>query len=242
MLDLQGTTMKINLDKIYYYYLTCNDKIRKDHITNEFKNYKLVEVNPIVNIGKIKSGATGFSKILDQACINQDSNEPFQPFAIFEDDVKKDREFPLDIEIPNDTDILYIGLSSWGMTNKSSGVNHSVCFENINDSIIRIYNMLSIHGIIVCSIRGLLTLQKCMLESYFKNIVCDIFVAPIQPYLNVYALKKPLVYQYGKIAGRERCTKINYVDKADMSISKEWINKDNPSILTMNTKHNLGTI
>ena len=63
--------MKIDLHNIDYYFLTCNNKIRKDHITNEFKNFKLVEVNPIMNIGKIKSGATGFSRILDQACIDQ---------------------------------------------------------------------------------------------------------------------------------------------------------------------------
>lgn len=224
--------MKIDLQNIYYYFLTCNNKIRKDHITNEFKNFKLVEVNPIMNIGKTKSGATGFSRILDQACIHQDKNKPFQPFAIFEDDVKKFDEFPLEIEIPNDTDILYIGLSICGM-NKSRWCT-TVCSRNINDNIIRVYNMLAFHGIIVCSIRGLLTLQKCMFESYFKNIIWDVYTAQIQPYLNVYALKKPLVYQYGKIGGQEEPTKINYVDKADIPISKEWINKDNLSILTMN--------
>ncbi len=226
--------MKIDLYNIYYYYLTCNNKIRKDHLTNEFKNFKLVEVNPIMNIGKFKSGSTGFSKIFDQACINQDKSKPFQPFAIFEDDVKKYCEFPEYIEIPDDTDILYIGLSSWGMTNKKWGINNAVCFKNINDNIIRIYNMLSLHGIIVCSIRGLLTLQKCMFEAYFKENIWDIYTAQIQPYLNVYALKKPLVYQYGEIGGQEHPTKIDYVDKADISISREWINKDNLSILSFN--------
>ena len=171
--------MKIDLHNIYYYFLTCNNKIRKDHITNEFKNFKLVEVNPIMNIGKIKSGATGFSRILDQACVHQDKNKPFQPFAIFEDDVKKFDEFPLEIEIPNDTDILYIGLSICGM-NKSMWCT-TVCSRSINDNIIRVYNMLAFHGIIVCSIRGLLTLQKCMFESYFKNIIWDIYTAQIQP-------------------------------------------------------------
>ena len=39
--------------------------------------------------------------------IHQDKNKPFQPFAIFEDDVKKFDEFPIEIEIPNDT-IFYI--------------------------------------------------------------------------------------------------------------------------------------
>ena len=188
--------MKINLDNIYYYFLTCNNKIRRDHITNEFKNYKLVEVNPIMDIGRNKSGASGFSKILDLACINQDNNKPFQPFAILEDDVKKNCDFPSDIEIPDDTDILYIGLSRCGMNNNEAG---TVCFKNINDNIIKIYNMLSLHGIIICSMRGLLSIQKCMLEGYFKNIIWDIFTAQIQPYLNVYALKNPLVYQYEKI-------------------------------------------
>ena len=226
--------MKINLHNIYYYFLTCNNEVRKTHITNEFKDFKLVEVNPIMNIGKIKSGATGFSRILDQACIHQDKNKPFQPFAIFEDDVKKFDEFPIEIEIPNDTDILYIGLSNSGM-HKSTWCS-TVCSRNINDNIIRVYNMLAFHGIIVCSIRGLLTLQKCMFESYFKNTIWDIFTAQIQPYLNVYALKKPLVYQYGKIGGQEKYTKINYIDKADIPIPNEWINKDNLSILTMNHK------
>ena len=81
--------MKINLYDIYYYYLTCNNKIRKDHITDEFKKFKLVEVNPIMDIEKNKSGPSGFSRILDQACIDQDKNKPFQPFVILEDDVKK---------------------------------------------------------------------------------------------------------------------------------------------------------
>ena len=229
--------MKINLNNIYYYYLTCDNKIRKDHITNEFKNFKLVEVNPIMNIGKTKSGTTGFSKILDLACIHQDKNKPFQPFVILEDDVKKFDEFPLEIEIPDDTDILYIGLSSCGM-NKSKCC-YTVSSKNINDNIIRVYNMLASHGIIVCSIRGLLSLQKCMFESYFKNIAWDIYTAQLQPYLNVYALKKPLVYQYGKIGGQEKPTKINYIDKTDIAISKEWINKENISILTMNHMNTL---
>jgi hypothetical protein len=222
----------LNLHDITYYFLNCNNKIRKEHIIEEFKHYKLVEVNPIYNIGKNKSGASGFSKILDLACKNQDNNKPFQPFVIFEDDVKKYREFPSEIHIPDDTDILYIGLSEWGMTNHKNGVHNSVCFKNINEDIIRIYNMLSLHGIIVCSVRGLLALQKCMLEGYFKDIIWDIFVAQIQPHLNVYALKNPLVYQYIKIGGCEKATKINYIDKKDKILPDNWINNENISIQT----------
>ena len=76
----------------------------------------------------------------------------------------------------------------------------------------------------------------CILIYINKNIIWDIYTAQIQPYLNVYALKKPLVYQYKKIGGDEKPTKINYIDKADIPISKKWINKDNILILTMNNE------
>lgn len=137
-----------------------------------------------MNIEKYRSGSTGFSKILYLACQNQDKNKPFQSFIILEDiilediiiedDAKKHREFPENLNIPDDCDILYIGLSNWGM--------------------------------IICSIRGLLNIQKCMFEEYFNNKVWDYYTALIQPYLNVYALKEPLVYQYGEIGGEEKDT------------------------------------
>jgi len=99
--------------------------------------------------------------------------------------------------------------------------------------------MLSFHGTMVCSMRGLLTLQKCVFESFFTNIIWDIYTAQIQPYLNVYALKKPLVYQYQKIGGQEKDTKIDFIDKIDKPIPKDWINKKHLSISTMNHNDNI---
>jgi hypothetical protein len=109
---------------------------------------------------------------------------------------------------------------------------YDVCYTNINEDIIRVYNMRSLHGIIICSPRGLLGIQKCMLEGYFKNIIWDIFTAQIQPFYNVYALKIPLVYQYGEIGGQERQTKIEYNNNFDKNIDMEWINKNNVSTIT----------
>lgn len=224
--------MKLHLSDLKYYYLTVRkkDNYRKEHLLKEFKELNLHEVNPIMKIGKLRSGASGFSKILDLACVNQDRSKPFQPFAILEDDVKKNREFPLDIEIPDDADILYIGISKCGMDTR--GCCHTVCFKNINEDIIRVYNMLSTHGMIICSVRGLLTLQKCLIEGYSKNIQYDIIPSQIQPYINVYALKNPLVYQYEKIGGLEEETKINYSNLEDKVIPQEWINTKHISILT----------
>ena len=35
---------------------------------------------------------------------------------LIEDDIKKYRDFPEEIDIPDDADLLYTGLSCWGMT------------------------------------------------------------------------------------------------------------------------------
>ena len=236
--------MHLFLDNIKYYFLTCNNEIRKQHMLNEFKDYDITEVNPVIDPSKHKSGATGFSRILDLATLNQDRSKPFQPFVIFEDDVKKYREFPKTIEIPDDTDILYIGLSSCGM-NHDHWIPH-VCFTNITTSneVIKIYNMLSLHGIIICSPRGLLAIQKCMLEGYFKDIIWDIFTAQIQPLYNVYALKKPLVYQFGELGGQEAPTKIEYPQEisSEQNIDPLWINYDNISTITCFEKTDINSI
>jgi len=226
--------MHLLLDNMKYYFLTCNNEIRRQHMLNEFKDYDITEVNPVIDPSKHKSGATGFSRILDLATLNQDRNQPFQPFAMFEDDVKKYRDFPKTLEIPDDTDLLYIGLSTCGM-NHDHWTN-TVCFTNVesHSEVLRTYNMLALHGTIICSPRGLLAIQKCMFESYFKDKEWDIFLAQIQPFYNVYALKKPLVYQWGEIGGQEGPTKIEYPEeiKKEQNIDPSWINKTHVSVVT----------
>ena len=223
--------MLINLKNIKYYFLTCNNELRKNHMINEFKDYDITEVNPAMEIiGKHKSAPTGFSRILDLASKNQDRTKPFQPFCMFEDDIKKYREFPETIEIPDDSDIFYIGLSKCGINDKEWC--NTVCYKNINNDIIKLENMLSLHGIIICSTAGLLAVQRCMLEGYYTDIVWDIFTAQIQPYYNVYALKKPLVYQYGPVGGQESATKFELNVNSDLEINPNWINKTNVSVIT----------
>ena len=110
-----------------------------------------------------------------------------------------------------------------------------VIFEDIeyNNDIIRIFNMLSSHGIIICSLRGMLSLQKCLLDDFYKNQGWDRSICYIQPYLNVYALKEPLVYQYSKLGGEELYTKINFQKLKKKPLPEKWKNKTNLSIITM---------
>jgi hypothetical protein len=203
----------------------------------EFANYNLSEVNPISidnGISRYQSGSSGFSRMLDLAVSQQDITLPFSPFILLEDDVKKYREIPDEIEIPDNSDLLYIGLSLWGMTNKPDGSNVDVCHSKVKgyDELVRVYNMLSTHGFIVCSIRGLITLQKCLYEDFYRNRGWDMSLAHIQPHINAYAYKIPMVYQYEPMGGQEQSTKIEITIHKD--IPKEWINFTNMSYRTMN--------
>ena len=137
--------MKINLNTIKIYFLTVNTNgARKYHMLEEFKDSDITEINPILNIGKNKSGATGFSKMIDLALRQQKRDLPFQPFILFEDDCSKYREFPKELIIPDNTDILYIGLSKCG-THKDTIWALNVYMTEVNADIVRIHNMLSSH-------------------------------------------------------------------------------------------------
>jgi hypothetical protein len=222
--------MRIYLKNIRHYFLTVDTNgVRKQHIMDEFKDYNPTEVNPILGIGKYKSGASGFSKMIDLGLRNQDRGLPFQPFVMYEDDSSKFGEFPEYIDVPDDADMCYTGLSICSMNEHKD--HHGIYYKNINTDIIRIYNMLATHSIMICSAAGALAIQKAVFESYNKNIPWDIPLAYIQPYYNVYALKVPLVFQDGAYGGFQSETKITITANSDSDIPKKYINTTNDSII-----------
>ena len=231
--------MKINLNDINYYFLTCNNQKRKSHMLELFKNYKLTEVNPVfteTGISKQQSASTGFSKMLDLAVKNQNRNTSFEPFVLFEDDVNTCKKFPDNLNIPDDTDILYIGLSSYGMqSSDKNGYNSCVRYTSVNgySEIVKVYNMLAMHAIIVCSLTGLITLQKCLFEDFYRNRTCDMSLSHIQPHINAYALRTPLVYQWKPLGGWEIETNIRLNNDSTETIPEGWINKRNVTFLTI---------
>ena len=95
------------------------------------------------------------------------------------------------------------------------------------------------HGLIICSLRGILSLQKCLTEDFFKNRTTDVSMAQLQPYLNIYALKNPLVYQYEEIGGVEEQTRIDLNNRVDNIMSDNYKNRHNFSIISLYTEKDL---
>ena len=114
------------------------------------------------------------------------------PFIVFEDDCKI-KNFRADIDIPDDSDAIYLGISSWGRMNSHSGP--CVQSENIGFGMVRIYNMLSAHSVLYLDEEYTSLCRRISYQSYETAQHQDIGFAEIQRYYNVYAFNDPLFYQ-----------------------------------------------
>ena len=241
--------MKINLSNCDFYYLTHRNPVRKNNIRSQFSKYpeaNLTEINPaaMTDLKKTQSGATGFSRMIDAGCQKQNRNEGFKPFVCLEDDVSLKRSLDelKQVEIPDDADLLYLGLSRFGLTKvkmdngklKYKAKSGKVCFSHVNKDLVRIYNMLSTHAILVCSFYGALTFQKCLMEDFYRQRNYDWSIAQQQPYFNVYALRSPIFYQDSSVGGQEAATKFKFkTDEENMKELLSWKHTDNVSIKTV---------
>ena len=212
--NLDNPNKIISLKNTPIYYLTTDFQgERSRHIQQIFNDYHLLGFLPELGIHKQKSGASGFSRILKYGLKTQIHYTDFKPFIILEDDVSHFRPWPITLSYPVDCDILFIGLSTVGLQQGKDFHEYGIYFHHINKDIIRIYNMLSTHGIMVCSYFGVKILIQCMIDAYQTGIPWDIFTAMIQPYCKTYALKIPIVYQDKQYNGAEDGTKIVFEPK-----------------------------
>tara|TARA_B100002019_G_scaffold162679_1_gene140347 strand:+ start:876 stop:1517 length:642 start_codon:yes stop_codon:yes gene_type:complete len=116
------------------------------------------------------------------------------PFIVFEDDCLIKNLNPV-INIPDDSDAVYLGISSWGRMNGHSGP--CVFYEEVVDfpGISRVYNMLGAHAILYLS-KEYVSLCSKISDWYCKEEYHqDIGFAEVQKYYNVYAFDDPIFYQ-----------------------------------------------
>lgn len=184
--------MKINLTDIpvYYVNLEGEDEKRK-HTESMLKNlgFKYVErFNAIRHeAGRIIGCARSHYGILSQDI------EP--PFIILEDDCAINRKFKPIVEIPDNTDALYLGISHWGRY-----IGHSGPFVHttkVNDEIVRVHNMLATHAILYHSKEYV---DICRRVAYHHGYEIedhlDIGFAEIHKFYNVYCYDEPIFRQY----------------------------------------------
>ncbi len=119
-------------------------------------------------------------------------NEVEPPFILFEDDCVIKNFKPI-IEIPDDADAVYLGISSWGRMNSHSGP--FVQYEDLGNGLLRIYNMLSAHAILYLNQEYVSLCSRISEQATSIADHQDIGFAEIQRYFNVYAFDDPMFYQ-----------------------------------------------
>lgn len=183
--------MNIKLVDIPVYYINLEEDEEKRKRTEtmlKLLGFKYVErLNAIKHeSGRIIGCARSHYEILKD-------KEP--PFIILEDDCTLNKNFDPYIELPDNTDALYLGISHWGRY-----LNHSgpyVHASKINENIVRVYNMLATHAIMYIT-NSYVDICKRISYHFGYEIEnhLDIGFAEVQKLYNVYCLDEPLFGQY----------------------------------------------
>lgn len=183
--------MKLNLIDIPVYYINLDDQDEKRKRTETMLKrigFKFVERFSAIKheSGRIIGCARSHYEILNKAQV---------PFIILEDDCSLNKEVPESIELSDNADALYLGISHWGRY-----LNHSgpyVHYSEVDDDIVRVHNMLATHAILYLSQEYA---NMCKRVSYHFGYEVenhlDIGFAEVHRFFNVYSFDEPLFRQY----------------------------------------------
>ncbi len=118
-----------------------------------------------------------------------------EPTTILEDDCEL-RNNKYIIEVPDNTDAIYLGLSSWALNN-DSGMQwiHSFAPVDGYPHLTKVNNMLATHAILYIGKDYIEMCKRAAQYSVRNSVHVDVSFARFQRFYNVYALNDPLFYQ-----------------------------------------------
>ena len=194
--------MKLDLKELNTLWINLDDQTeRAKNITEEFEKIGLknhTRISGIENKNRVLGCGLSMFQSVSTALKSL-------PTLILEDDVKTTEHYKNIIEIPDETDAIYLGISHWGM---SQGLPHSTINgthrEYYNKTFLRIKNMCSLHAVIYLSEQYtnaiIEAIDECNVKNksntYYGNIGhVDIGTALTQKDFLVLTPNKPFYYQ-----------------------------------------------
>ena len=182
-------------------------------------NYTILRSKGFKNIIKVP-GVSGGKKVTNVAqahvkALEKALSECSGPFIILEDDVRifsAKHKFVF----PENTDAVYLGLSTWGLKNGKGHVS-AISAEPVSPTLYRLYNMLTAHAILYINhdyARFLATRIPIFINMETNQ---DKMRAETLKYWNVYAVETPVFYQSGRY---EQHTRFQLSKKALVPIAE----------------------
>jgi hypothetical protein len=133
----------------------------------------------------------------------------FRPFICLEDDCNVTPWFRHVINVPEDADGVYLGISKWSMHPHydKAIMEYQGGPLDQHPEVVRLVNMLSNHAVLFLTRRW----AEACLAAYQKTATWespdyDIIQSRIMASFNVYALKSPVFYQCQEMGGQEEPT------------------------------------
>lgn len=130
-------------------------------------------------------------------------------FLIFEDDIVARDSFSTMVNIPEDYDAVYLGVSTWGIQDGIAG-EFAVASKTSMEGILRISNMLSGHGILYRNGEYARIVRSKMDDAIRNRTYQDIEFANTMLFYKVYAFSDPLIYQTSTLP--REVTDLNFGD------------------------------
>jgi hypothetical protein len=146
----------------------------------------------------------GHIKLLEQAITNN-----IFPFIVMDDDIKPINDFPKDINIPNDTDIIFLG----GSLYNCGGIKPDMYITQHNDDFYRVYYMLGLTPSLIPNLKSSQLLLKFLQDSLQTGEFCDIVITMhSKEYIYLTPKNGPYFYQNNY---NEPVTKFLWKDNLD---------------------------
>lgn len=186
--------MKISLKEIPCIYINLDDqperrtKMESFFERNEISDYRR---SPGVRVSGVHP-RHGINKAFQNAFELGFNEFPNTPFIIFEDDVTERECFTTEINVPDDYDAIYLGISAWGRMNGKSGPY--IIANSIDENVYKIGNMLAAHAILY-NVDYAKICYDLVKEAKNTGEYHDVVYANNMANFNVYCLRKPIVYQ-----------------------------------------------
>ena len=199
---------RYDLREIPFYYINLDDAVERNENMKKILNELGIKNVRRISATKHSIGQAGTARSMLEAietAINPVVSPLGAPFVVLEDDIEVKRWDPI-IEVPENADALYLGISGWGRMNGHSGP--FVQSDSIGGGLVQVYNMLGGHAIMYFRDRYIdLVRRVCLHAGYDIEDHPDIGFAEIQRWHNVYAFDDPYFYQTSS-GGNQRVTYI----------------------------------
>ena len=198
--------LRLDLRDIPFYYINLDDAVERNERMKSILSELGIKNVRRISATKHETGQAGTARSMlntIESAINPVVSPLGTPFVILEDDIAVKRWDPI-IEIPENADAFYLGISGWGRMNSHSGP--FVQWEQYEPGILQVYNMLGGHAIMYLRKRYIdLVRRVCLHAGYDIEDHPDIGFAEIQRWHNVYAFDDPYFFQTSS-GGNERVT------------------------------------